>query len=687
MATLTPVDHDPFSEAAPSDGPLRLTVHPLPKERKLTPVDHDPFAPMGAGEDVARSAGSGVVRGAAGIVGIGGDITKGIAAAEKVHDPAEVKASKDKALAWMPGWLSRFYEAPTKDLGSKEVMAGIDQATGRGVTSYEPKTTLGKYARTGGEFVAGAVLSPGGVVGNAIRYGVIPGLASEGAGQAAQAVAPQYEGAARLVGALGGAGIGAMTARPGTAAQAIRQQLPPGVTPQMVDDAARLMDDAAQQGIQLSWPEALSQVAGRPVMTNTLRHLEAAPQTEARMGEFFGGRPQAVEASARQQFDTIAPPNNAPSTIGPAVGQAADDAVGHQRGLINQYTEADYRAASTVQLSPQEMAQVRAVPGFDRAAREVRADEQLNRHVANLPDNSVGFLNEVKKVLDQQARNATAPAAQNPSVQRAAGLGMDADAVRDAGTRASADYAIALETQARLRQQYLEPLLQGPLGKLAERDKTTRDAINALFPPNPLPNSSNEVGTAVRAVAQRNPTAARDLVRAHVEGTFNEAAQALQSGANQAGGAKFRATLVGNAQQAANLEAAVRALPNGDQVWTGFNRYLEILEATGTRQNPGSRTAYNEAFLKETAASGVVGEAVKGAANPISRFTQGLVDRYERYRLGRNLNELADLLTNPASANQLRAIARMPVHSAQGAALALRIGQASHSSSLKERSK
>jgi hypothetical protein len=89
-----------------------------------------------------------------------------------------------------------------------------------------------------------------------------------------------------------------------------------------------------------------------------------------------------------------------------------------------------------------------------------------------------------------------------------------------------------------------------------------------------------------------------------------------------------------------------------------------VLEATGTRQNIGSRTAYNAELLKGAAASGVVGEAVKGVANPM-RLTQPLIDKYAQYRLGRNLNELADILTNSAAANQLRAITRMPANGGQ----------------------
>lgn len=658
----------PWEDYAPAQAPLRITVRP--KGAGGPWADYAP-APIGVAEDVAKSAGSGLVRGAAQVAGMGGDLQGWIFG--KVEDRlrnagVDLNRAREEMNAASPSFMRQEADAPR--IGTKEIMAGVDRATGLPITSYQPQTTVGKFARTGAEFIPGAVLAPGGVVGNAVRYGIIPGIASEAAGQATEGTA--YEPWARIGGGLAAAGGVAALSRPGTAAQSIRQQLPEGVTPQMVDDAARLIDDAAGQGVNLSWPEALSQVAGRPVLTNTLRHLEASPQTEARMAEFFGGRPGQVEAAARQQFDNVAPVNPSPSTIGPAVGQAAEGTLNDVRQTINRATDPFYQRAATVRLTPQEMAQVRALPGYAEAARAVRGDPQLNRYVANLPDDSVGFLNEVKKYLDQAAENATAPMAQNRNMQRGAGYTQDAAAARQIGINASPEYEIALQVQEQTRRQFLEPLLQGPLGKLAGKDKTTRDAINALFPQNPLPNSADEIATAVSALAQRNPRAARDLVRAHIESTFNQSAKDLQSGANAAGGAKFRAALVGNPQAAANLEAAVRALPHGDQVWPGFNRFLEILEATGTRQNVGSRTAYNAELLKDASASGIVGEGAKAATNPL-RGLQFLADKYERWRLGRNMNELADILTNPAAVNQLRAIARMPANSPAALNVAVRL--------------
>ena len=626
--------------------------------------------PVGVGEDIARSGWSGMNAGVAGLVGLP-DTLSSLGA-----------AGIDKLSRGAAGLLGIDYQKPNLSGGLLEKMLPSAKGT-QGVleqyvpgADYKPQTTAGQYAHTVGEMVPGAMAGPGGMAGNVLKYGVLPGLASESAGQYTKG--GESEKYARPAAALLTGGLAGAMSRPGTANQSIRQQMPAGVNQQTITQAEALMADAAARGVTLSWPEALSQVAGRPVLSDMARHLEASGPTQGRMADFYANRPQEVERAGRYGMGIIAPPNNAPSNIGHAAGEVMEGAVHDARGNINAAARPHYQASETVLLNPTEMAQVRAVPGYAEAARDVRNTTQLNRYVSHLPENSVGFLNEVKKRLDWQARNAAAPISPQgvPNQQIAGGLTSDAAAVRQAGIDATGGatgpYATALSIEEQGRRA-LDRVLEGPIGKMASKDTTTKQAIEALFPKDPLANSAREITTAVGALANRSPRVARDLVRAHAESVFNHAISSNIPGANPAGGAKFVKELVGNPQQRANLEAAVTALPQGAIRWEGFNRILDILQATGTRQNIGSKTAYNAEFLKEAASSGVVGEAVKGAANPVSRFTTGLIDRYERYRLGRNLNELADVLTNPAAVGQLRTIARLPPGSRNAEALALRI--------------
>lgn len=680
MAQLEPVDFDPFAggsaptlQPGQNGGPARLVMN-MGGGPKLEPVDHDPFAAPGIAEDVAKSAGIGAVKGGIGMIGAVGDVRELLShgvdyAAEKFGIPADkIQAFKDvlyEGVQRSGGAGKALANAPT----SSSIQKRIEGVTG---DFYKPKTTAGEYARTAGEFLPAAIGGEAGLLARGARV-LIPATTSETAGQLTKGT--RAEPIARFLAALAGSGIQALTSRPGNAARSIANQLPEGITEPMVVQADRLMQEAAGRGIQLAWPEALSQVAGRPVLTNMMRHLEASPQTEGQMGAFFGQRPQQIEGAVRQELGNIAPANQAPSAIGPAVGRAAEGTLEDVRGAINNAARPFYDAAGPVLLDAPTMARVRALPGYEAARAAVRNDPQLNRYVANLPDESVGFLNEVKKQLDNAAQHAAEPLnTQGRNMQRSAGFGQDATAVRNIASNVptSTAYPTALAIESVGRERFLQPLLDGPLGKIAGRDTATKDAINALFPKNPLPNSQNEISTTVSALAHRNERAARDLVRAHAESTFNEAARDLQTGPNQAVGAKFAVAVTGNPQQRVNLQAAVEALPNGQQRWEGFNRLLEVLEATGTRQGIGSRTAYNVEINKAQGAGGLARDVGKIGANP-TRLLQPLADKYDQWKLGRNLGQLATILTDPNSVGMLRAIARTPVNSTQAISLATRL--------------
>jgi hypothetical protein len=180
---------------------------------------------------------------------------------------------------------------------------------------------------------------------------------------------------------------------------------------QTVDDARKLMLEVQDaRRIDLTWPEALSQVSGKPVLTDTQRILESAPQSRTRMQEFFGDRPQQFDQAALNEFGQdragelrtpsqasdrrlAARPTRPLATCGARSMQGV-------RAVLS-------RTRRGVLLTPQEMnGRARPIPGWKEARAAVRNDPQLNSYVSHLPDNSVGFLNEVKKYFDQSAKNS-----------------------------------------------------------------------------------------------------------------------------------------------------------------------------------------------------------------------------------------------------------------------------------------
>lgn len=624
-------------------------------------------------EDVVKGAGVGLAKGTIKIPGMVGDVRElADSAFDKLFSfagnklgvpPEQLEAMRQEtrdALAKARGATGPQF--PT----SQEIQGGVEKVTG---PFYKPQTRPGQYAETVGEFVPGAIAMGGNPVGNFLKFAAAPGIASEAAD--AYSKGTMFEPFARPLAAVAtGAGAGAAF-RPATSERIIRNYMPDYIKPEHIDRAERLVSYAKQRGVDLTWPEALSRITGKPVLTDMQRIIESSPTSRTGLQTFMGERPKQIDTAARGAFDDISPRSPNPSQLGPELSEGAGETLKATRQGINKAAKPFYDKAEGVQLSPSEMQQVQAIPGYSAARDAVRADAQLNRHVAHLPDNSVGFLNEVKKYLDQQGKNATAPFQQNANAQRGAGLGMDAEAVKRAAVNKSTDYATALAVESHAREKYLTPLLNGPLGKIADKPQT-KAAIEALFPATPLAGSEAEITKAVGALSRTRPAAAQMLVRTYLESAFDNITRNLQSGPNQFGGASFATAIAGNAQQRANLKAALDALPGGAGKFEGFEKFLTVLEATGTRQRIGSQTTFNTqelAMLKT--GSPVVGIA-KTAGSP-GRWWSLADDKIGQWQIGRNLDQLTAIITDPNSAALLKRISKMPAGSREAQVIALRL--------------
>lgn len=168
--------------------------------------------------DVAKSLGTGIVRGTAGLIGMPADIGRGLVNLAFQGggyligaDQAKLAEDAAKAEALMSG---RAMAAPT----SAEVMRGVENVTG---PMYAPRGTAGEFAETIGEFVPSAIAGPGGLV-RKTAMAVAPGVASEAAGQLMEGT--PYETAARIAGGIAG-GVAA-AGRGGGAAKTMQEAAP-----------------------------------------------------------------------------------------------------------------------------------------------------------------------------------------------------------------------------------------------------------------------------------------------------------------------------------------------------------------------------------------------------------------------------------------------------------------------------
>ena len=590
---------------------------------------------VSTGEDVARSVVAGVERGVAAIPGAFGDIS---AASKWVGQKAGFQPPQRSMLDLLLSKVGA-EKLPT----SADIIEFARQSGVPGI-DYQPQTVAGEYARTIGENLPGALAGPGGMVKNALRFGVAPAIAAETVGQATKGT--EAEPWARAGAALATGGAAAFASRPNAAERAVIAATR-GMTPAQVDQAINLFAESRAGSTPV--PLTMAEAAGNDRLLNLQRIVEG----QGGLSEFMAQRPGQVDAAGRAFVDAIAPARNDPSMLGREIQRDSQGIVRDVTQAINRQTEPMYRAAQADVVPAAQITALTSDPIYANTLREIRNDPTLNRTIANLPDDSPVVLDLVQRRLGEVADNARMPGQATTSNTRAANIGSTQENTRNIADAASPNLATARAENARLRQQYLEPILAGPIGKLQNTDEV-KGAINALFPQNPVPNSAPEVLQAVTALSNRNPIASRQLVRAHIEAVFNQSTKDLQAGPTQFGGATFRAKLIGNDQQAANLAAAISGLPNGQTVLQGFDRLMNIMEATGRRQRIGSPTAFNQELQQQLKEGGIVGEAI---ATGGIKLPQRIRETLQSWNLGQNTERLANLLTNPNAVDAFRQLA------------------------------
>lgn len=231
-----------------------------------------PKAPVSTTADVGKSALSGVAQGAVSLAGMLPDIAgtmKG-AANKYIIDPL-----LDATIG-----LPKGGPAQTTDInqmfGSQNIKKQVEGVTGE---FYKPQTTVGKFARTAGEFLPGSLMGPGSVAGR-LATGATAAVGSEAAGQATEGTS--FEPYARIGGALAGGMLPSMAAR--------------AVTPMPAQQAAR------QPFVQTLEAEGVPLTAGQRSGSEALRYAEStlgnAPGSGGRAAQAMETQGEAFTAAA-----------------------------------------------------------------------------------------------------------------------------------------------------------------------------------------------------------------------------------------------------------------------------------------------------------------------------------------------------------------------------------------------------
>jgi hypothetical protein len=229
----------------------------------VPPVERRPITDYSTGEilgDAAKSFGVGVGRFGIQGAGLFGDARELIANGAQRAADYFAPDSAPNAGSKVSDFLASY--SPLAGPTSSQLQSAVESYTG---PFYQPKTIVGDYAQTAGEFVPGALLLPeGSLAANALRYGLLPALSSETVGQLTEGTAA--EPWARTVGGILGAAPGAWRALPwARSAPSIAKPLPPPVFDRVAQlrlnaEAGRAAEEAV--GIPANAPKPSTKIPG-----------------------------------------------------------------------------------------------------------------------------------------------------------------------------------------------------------------------------------------------------------------------------------------------------------------------------------------------------------------------------------------------------------------------------------------
>lgn len=626
--------------------------------------------------DVPASFGSGIVRGIA----------------ETATLPVTIGRLKDMGVAKLigaiePHWARLFGEEPMADDQRARMVDTLASSNENSLTQgqdilraimddnlYAPRTTPGKYAETVGEFMA-----PGGVPSKAtlavptaarkgveyatdlMRNAVVPGMASEAAGQAAEG--SDYEFAARLAGALAGNVSTGIVKAASAPESVLRRATGPA---DQIDWAKAVGLQQNSTGIKLTGPEAISQAqGGASALPDVQRVVEGSIDGNQRMSPFFNERPGQVNAAVGNVLDHIAPQSPRPYTLGPLASEAATKAVKDVEAQRTAAVAPLYKAADADNVPLEDMQSI-----MDEIGAAIAADK-------------TGIM--AKPLRDLQSKLTATPATETAAAVPITDLenldrarkyfrdkmdlpqiGQDAitkeqnatvtsflDRLNKAMEANSSAFVAGKDQYGQISRELVDPVSQGPLGKVAAAN-TTETAGNAILPQNPLVGSEAEINDAVKRLVMQDPVNTPSLARQNLADRFSKAATETQGGSTQFAGAKFHKDVAGNPQREKTLYSVLDALGSQDAS-AAMPELLDVLQATGRRRPIGSATEFNRSINTDL-----------GTASPFARgfdlikslgasWLTNAGDGLKRASLRHSTGTLADMFTDPNSVELIQA--------------------------------
>ena len=485
------------------------------------------------------------------------------------------------------------------------------------------------------------------------RTGIL-GTAGSVGSQGAAALYPDNQFAQAAGAMIPMAALGSVNAMRGTPSSIANTALK-GATPEQLRMADLLYKRAGAEGSPLTGAEAIAQITGGSPMQNIQRIVESSPKGAAIMQPFMANRPAGNAQYFGRVINEISPTQgglNVPERMQVAAKKSIEDARKEGNTAANPF----YEASKNQLIDNTTMTSLISDPAVAKAVQAVMKDPFYRVTDAN--PNSLQVFDAAKKYLNDKSDEFARSGNNNAS-------GVASAAAKNITTQIdmiSPAYQRARGIVQQNMTDVVEPMQKLPLGKIAETTGYGEDIAsaqrNALMPADPKSLTPSEIKKTVEILNRTDPTVAKDWTRQNLESLFSQHTQNLQSGANQAGGAKFITNVAGQPWQRQNLEALITE-SSGPQVWKGFENFGQVMEAQGKRQSQGSQTASNIEAQKELKGGGPLGLATVP-------FKPSTVRNWvEDFRYGRNTDTLAKMLTDPDSVNLFRRLAKTDPYTAK----------------------
>jgi hypothetical protein len=565
-------------------------------------------------------------------------------------------------------------------------MRGV-QALGSGVRALAPGMFQGG-AVSGLGTVAGGTIG-GGASGLATGFSTPTGIEDREQRMAKKSEAATTEG---LLGAGLGFGLSAVP-QAILAAQAIRPsqgrfvaERMQGITPQQFNEAEALSQEAERLGVRITAPEALQAVTQGGTSLGALqRRLETSPGGEQLFSQFMASRPQQTQRAVSGLLDEIAPPTTTPSLLEAQTRRAAEDIRTAPIEARSAAMRPDLDLMEGTRVDPQSVKELVGgirklaaakdetgriiAPGLQQlesllikspAVPETVIPRRLSesgtfylpaQRLPGKPEEYVTDANTLSAIY-QQVGDLISPksyAAEGLSRYQQGVLKPELKKLSQLLKSQVEPYKQAMETGERLSRR-LEEFNVSPSGRLAQAESLSGQQAVMLPEGQALQaGQENEIARLFGSMGEL----ARPNIRQQLANVANRTAGQLTSAGlpNQYAGAAFAAALQRNPQYQRNLTAAMQASGVPPQPMSSL---LDVLQATGYRQRPGSATASNLAEKEAMSALGL-GGVRQAVAAPLRTISQAFA-RQNQEEVTRNLSQIA--LSGPEGIRTLQRMAQ-----------------------------